>query len=88
MSRRDLSQPSFVDALVIECGKSGGFLDRIEQAFDRTAFETLLAAIHASARGAPGYPPLVMATCMIRTKSASPVAYQAMITSGRRRSDW
>jgi hypothetical protein len=55
MSRRDLSQPSFVDALVSGCGKSGGFLDRIEQAFDWPAFEALLAPIHASTRGAPGY---------------------------------
>ena len=30
MSRRDLSQPSFVDAMVSGFGKSGGFLDRIE----------------------------------------------------------
>jgi transposase len=40
-------------------GKSG-FLDRIELTFDGSAFETLLAPIHASARGAPGYPPLTM----------------------------
>jgi transposase, IS5 family len=52
MSRRDLSQPSFVDALVSGYGKSG-FLDRIEQGFDWSAFETLLAPIHGSARGAP-----------------------------------
>jgi IS5 family transposase len=60
MSRRDLSQPSFVDALVSGCGKSGGFLDRIDEAFDWPAFEALLAPIHASARGAPGWPPRVM----------------------------
>ena len=45
---------------MIGCGKSGGFLDRIEQAFDWKAFEALLAPIHASPRGAPGYPPLAM----------------------------
>ena len=60
MSRRDLSQPSFVDALVRGYGKSGGFLDRIDEAFDWSAFETLLSPIHASKRGAPGYPPLAM----------------------------
>ena len=60
MSRRDLSQPSFVDAMVSGYGKVGGFLDRIEQAFDWPAFEALLAPIHASARGAPGWPPLTM----------------------------
>jgi transposase, IS5 family len=60
MSRRDLSQASFVDAMVRGYGRSGGFLDRIEQAFDWAAFEVLLSAIHASKRGAPGYPPLVM----------------------------
>jgi IS5 family transposase len=60
MSRRDLSQPSFVDALVSGCGKGGGFLDRIAQAFDWSAFEALLAPIHASIRGAPGYPPLAV----------------------------
>ena len=60
MSRRDLSQPSFVDAMVSGYGKVGGFLDRIEKAFDWPAFEALLAPIHASARGAPGWPRLVM----------------------------
>ena len=60
MSRRDLPSPSFVDALVSGYGRSGGFLDRIERAFDWGAFEALLASIHASARGAPGYPPLTM----------------------------
>jgi len=60
MSRRDLSQPSFVDALVSGYGKVGGFLDRIEQGFDWSAFEALLSPIHGSAMGAPGYPPLVM----------------------------
>jgi IS5 family transposase len=59
-SRRDLSQPSFVDVLVSGAVKCGGFLDRIEQAFDWPAFEALLSPIHASARGAPGWPPLVM----------------------------
>ena len=59
MSRRDLSQPSLVDALVSGYGKSG-FLDRIEQTFDWSGFETLLAPIHASTRGAPGWPPLAM----------------------------
>jgi transposase, IS5 family len=49
-----------VDALVSECGKGGGFLDRIEQAFDWSAFEGLLSPICASTRGAPGYPPLTM----------------------------
>jgi hypothetical protein len=44
MSRRDLSQPSFVDALVSGCGKVGGFLERIEAAFDWPAFEALLAS--------------------------------------------
>jgi hypothetical protein len=39
MSRRDLSQPSFVEAMVSGFGKGGGFLDRIERAFDRSAFE-------------------------------------------------
>jgi transposase, IS5 family len=60
MSRRDLSQPSFVDALVSGYGRVGGFLDRIEKAFDWPAFEALLAPVHGSARGAPGYPPLTM----------------------------
>ena len=60
MSRRDLSQPSFADAMGSGLGKGGGFLDRIEQAFDWSAFEALLAPIHASTRGAPGYPPLMM----------------------------
>ena len=53
MSRRDLSQRSFVDALVSGFGNGGGFLDRIETAFDWSAFEALLAPIHASVRAAP-----------------------------------
>ena len=60
MSRRDLSQPSFVDAMVSGYGKVGGFLDRIERAFDWSSFEGLLSPIHGSATGAPGYPPLTM----------------------------
>ena len=60
MSHRDLSQPSFVDAMVSGYGKVGGFLDRIEQGFDWSAFEDLLSPIHGSAMGAPGYPPLTM----------------------------
>jgi hypothetical protein len=39
MSRRDLSQPSFVDAMVSGYARGGGFLDRIEQAFDWSAFD-------------------------------------------------
>ena len=34
MSCRDLSQPSFVDALVSGYGRGSGFLDRIDEAFD------------------------------------------------------
>jgi hypothetical protein len=39
-------------------GKVWGVPDRIEKAFDWPAFENLLAPIHASPRGALGYPPL------------------------------
>src|SRR6201986_5298851 len=60
MSRRNLSQPSFVDAMVSGYGRVGGFLDRIEKAFDWSSFEALLSPIHGSALGAPGYPPLTM----------------------------
>jgi IS5 family transposase len=49
-----------VDALVSGYGKVGGFLDRIEKAFDWPALEALLSPIHGSATGAPGYPPLTM----------------------------
>jgi hypothetical protein len=52
MSRRDLCQPSFVDVMVRGYGKVGGFLDRIEQGFDWSAFEALLSPIHGSAMGA------------------------------------
>ena len=54
MSRRDLSQPSFVDAMVSGYGRVGGFLDRLGKAFDWAAFEALLSPIHGSAMGAPG----------------------------------
>jgi hypothetical protein len=52
--------------LVSGYGKSR-FLDRIEQTFDWSAFETLLAPIHASARGAPGWSPLVMFKILYET---------------------
>jgi transposase, IS5 family len=65
MFRRDLSQPSFVDAMVSGCGKVGGFLDRIDKAFDWSAFEALLSPIHGSVRGAPGYPPLTMVKILL-----------------------
>jgi hypothetical protein len=54
MSRRNLCQPSFVDAMVSGWGKSGGFLDRIEQAFDWAAFEALAFADRHLRRRAPG----------------------------------
>src|ERR1700741_5440298 len=60
MSRRDLSQPSFVDAMVSGYGRVGGFLDRIEKAFDWSSFEALLSPIHGFALGASGYRPLTM----------------------------
>jgi transposase, IS5 family len=60
MTRRDLSQPFFVDAMVRGYGKVGGFLDRLEKGFDWPAFEALLSPIHGSSTGAPGYPPLTM----------------------------
>ena len=60
MSCRDLSQPSFVDAMVSGYGKVGGFLERIERGFAWSAFEALLSPIRGSATGAPGYPPLTM----------------------------
>jgi hypothetical protein len=58
MSRRNLCQPSFVDAMVSGWGKSGGFLDRIEQAFDWTASSPWLCRSTLAARrvrlSAPG----------------------------------
>ena len=57
------------DAMVSGCGKSGGFLDRIEQTFDWTAFEALLAlqsrsrhrTLGALARGFCPRPPASLA---------------------------
>jgi len=60
MSCRDLSQPSFAEAFVSGYGHRGGFLEDIEKTFDWGAVEALLAPIHGSAKGAPGYPPLAM----------------------------
>jgi len=60
MSCRDLSQPSFAEAFVSGYGHRGGFLEDIEKTFDWGAVEVLLAPIHGSAKGAPGYPPLTM----------------------------
>jgi hypothetical protein len=56
MLRRDLSQPSFVDAMVSGYGKVGGFLDRIGRRFDWSAFEALLSPIHGSAKGVASLP--------------------------------
>ena len=60
MTCRDLTQPSFAEAFVAGFTKSGGVLQDIEDAFDWGAFEVLLADIHGSAKGAPGYPPLTL----------------------------
>ena len=50
MSRRALSQPSFPEALASGYGNGGGFLDRIEKAFDWPPLKALPAPIHASRR--------------------------------------
>ena len=61
MSRRDLSQPSFVDAMVSGYGKVGGFLDRIEQGVRLAGVRGFaFADPRLGDRGAPGYPPLTM----------------------------
>ena len=54
-SRRDLSEPSLVDAWVSGHRKVGRFLDRIEKAFDgSSAFEALLSPIHGLGDGSAG----------------------------------
>ena len=60
MSRRDPSQPSFVDAMVSDYGKVGGFLDRIEQG--STGRRSRLCCRRSMARRMawPRYPPLTM----------------------------
>jgi IS5 family transposase len=60
MSRRDFSQPSFAEAFVTGYTHGGGFLEDIDKAFDWGAFEVLLAPVHGSSKGAPGYPPMTM----------------------------
>ena len=50
MSCRALSQPLFVEGLVSGYGNEGGFLDRIEKAFDWPPLKALPAPIHASRR--------------------------------------
>ena len=82
MSRRDLSQPSFVDAMVSGYGKVGGFLDRIGKRFDWSAFEVLLSPIHGSAMGAPGYPPLTMFKILLLQQWHT-LSDPAAVTAGR-----
>jgi IS5 family transposase len=60
MTCRDLSQPSFAEALVAGQTKGGGFLEVIDEAFDWKGIEVLLSPIDGSTKGAPGYPPLSM----------------------------
>jgi IS5 family transposase len=60
MSCRDFSQPSFAEAFVTGYTQGGGVLEDIDQAFDWGAFEVLLAPVHGSTKGAPGYPPVTM----------------------------
>lgn len=60
MTCRDFSQPSFAEAFVAAYTQGGGFLQEIEKTFNWSAFEVLLAKIHGSEKGAPGYPPVVM----------------------------
>jgi transposase, IS5 family len=60
MTCRDFSQPSFAEAFVVGYTHGGGFLQEIDQAFNWSAFGVLLAQIHGSEKGAPGYPPITM----------------------------
>src|SRR5271163_1527827 len=50
MSCRALSQPLFVEGLVSGYGNGGGFLDRIEKAFDWPPLKALPAPIRALRR--------------------------------------
>lgn len=60
MSRRNFSQPSLADAFVKAYSRGGGFLADIAKTFEWSAFEAILRPLHASADGAPAYPPLTM----------------------------
>ena len=60
MTCRDFRQPSFAEAFVTGYTHAGGFLQDIDKAFNWEAFGVLLAQIHGSATGAPGYPPIAM----------------------------
>src|ERR1700727_473848 len=61
MSRRDLCQPSFVDAMVSGYGKVGGFLGRIDKAFAWPAFDPRRTRLSAA--------------CDVQDSACSAVAY-------------
>lgn len=60
--RRGLGQLSLADGLL---ATRPGSLDRIAQLVDWSAFERLLAMVHAAAVGRPGYGPLVLLRCVL-----------------------
>ncbi len=60
MSRRDLSQPSSVDALVSGYGKVGGFLDRIERGSTGRGSRFCCRRAMDRRPAWPRYPPLAM----------------------------
>jgi transposase, IS5 family len=60
MSRRGLGQYSLADALVSRKAKGSEWLEDLEKMIQWPLIDALLSKIHASAEGAPGYPPLAM----------------------------
>ena len=62
--RRETRQLSLAEALVGR-GKGGARLDRIAEALDWTELDALLAELHSSPTGRPGWPPLSMLKALL-----------------------
>jgi IS5 family transposase len=60
MAHREVGQLSLADAIVSKRVRGNPSLDRISALVDWRAVEAVLRGLHASGRGAPAYPPLVM----------------------------
>lgn len=65
MAHRRVGEMSLADALVPARAASNPMLDRVLELVEWAAVERHLRGLHASNRGAPGYPPLTMFKAML-----------------------
>ena len=62
---REMSPPTFIEALMPGQMGRNKRLERIDEMVDWDRVDDLVSEIHSSTRGAPSYPPLVMVKAML-----------------------